>query len=457
MTADVSDAPADLVEWVRGVTGAHAVRMERRSAGGSRAGYAVDVEASDGTQSELWLRSDTGAGPQSNGPYTLRREASVYRQVHEHGVKVAEVVAVHPTAEAFLMKRLPGRNWFSEVEDPDDQERIATQFMEQLATVHGIDVRGLDLPELGPVGTVAEHIRREIDIWEAQFRAHDEPEPVIELAIAWLRRALPPDDDWPLVLVHGDAGPGNFMFDGDHLVAITDWELAHFGDLHDDLAWIYVHDLQERFPDLRARLLDYSRASGFDVDATRLRYFLVLAQTRCAIGTRKGLLARDSRGEIASHLIYTTLHTRALAEALAMATDVPVERPEPIADPGASPRTWMYDIVLDDMRTRVVPAIEDGFAARRAKGVARLVKLLREEDRLGIVAERADCEDLRTLLDTPVDDVVVARRELCRRIRANEVETAEVVDYCVRDWARRTQLLRPAMGVLADRRFEHLP
>ena len=140
-----------------------------------------------------------------------------------------------------------------------------------------------------------------------------------------------------------------------------------------------------------------------------------------------------------------------------MATGVPVTPPESIADPGASPRTWMYDIVLEDMRTRVVPAIEDGFAARRAKGVARVVKLLREQDRLGIVAEQADRDDLRPLLDTPVDDVVAARRELCRRIRANEVATADVVAYCVRDWARRTQLLRPAMGVLADRRFEGLP
>src|ERR1700752_3858039 len=74
MTTDVSDAPADLVDWVRGVTGGRAVHLERRSAGGSRAGYSVDVEASDGTHNELWLRSDTGAGPQSNGPYTLRRE-----------------------------------------------------------------------------------------------------------------------------------------------------------------------------------------------------------------------------------------------------------------------------------------------------------------------------------------------------------------------------------------------
>ena len=204
----------------------------------------------DGTVQHLWLRCDTGAGPQSNGPYTVRREASVYRQVHAHGVKVAEVVAVHPTADAFLMARLYGRNWFSEVTDPDAQRTIAVEFMEELAAVHRIDVHQLDLPELGPVRSLGEHVRDEIAVWERQFRAYDEPEPTIELALAWLKRQVPDDGDWPIVLAQGDTGPGNFMFDGSHLVAITDWELAHYGDYHDDLGWIYVHDLQEPMPDL---------------------------------------------------------------------------------------------------------------------------------------------------------------------------------------------------------------
>src|SRR5690606_28365013 len=120
-----------------------------------------------------------------------------------------------------------GRNWFSEVKDPEDQLRIAQEFMEALAVLHRIDVEQLDLPELGRPGRLAEHISQEIAIWEDQFRRHDDPEPVIELALAWLRRKLPEVGDGPVVLTQGDTGPGNFMFDGGHLVAITDWELAH--------------------------------------------------------------------------------------------------------------------------------------------------------------------------------------------------------------------------------------
>lgn len=448
----MTDVEPELADWVREVTGAREVRIERRSAGGSRAGFAVDADGQ-----ELWLRSDTGVGPQSNGPYTVRREASVYRQLHARGMRVAEVVAVHPTVDAFLMKRLYGRNWFSEVRDPEDQVRIAGELMAQLVQLHSIDVRELDLPELGPVRTIREHVVEELDIWEAQFRAHDEPEPTIELALTWLRRELPADGDWPLVLVQGDTGPGNFMFDAGRLVAVTDWELAHFGDLHDDLGWIYVHDLQEHFPDLPARLEEYGRLSGRAVDPVRLRYFLVLAQTRCAIGTRGGFLARDSRGEIASHLIYTTLHTRALADALAAATGVVAEPPPPLADVGDSPQSWLYDVALDDLRATIVPAIEDGFASRRAKGVARLVKYLREQERLAVPFEQAERSALGALLGAPVGDVVGAQRELCRRIAAGSIDDAAVVAYCLAHWARRTEGVRPAMGSLADRRYSPLP
>ena len=80
-----------------------------------------------------------------------------------------------------------------------------------------------------------------------QYRRQGEPEPLLVLALSWLRRHLPPDDDWPVVLVQGDTGPGNFMYRNGEIVAVTDWEMAHLGDLHDDLGWIYVRDLQERF------------------------------------------------------------------------------------------------------------------------------------------------------------------------------------------------------------------
>ncbi len=38
--------------------------------------------------------------------------------------------------------------------------------------------------------------------------------------------------------VHGDAGPGNLVHDGERVLALTDWEFAHLGDPAED--WVYL-------------------------------------------------------------------------------------------------------------------------------------------------------------------------------------------------------------------------
>ena len=457
MTAAGDDAGLEpgMLDWIRDVTDASSLRIERRSGGASREGYAVDVERADGTTRALWLRMDTGFGAQSHGTYTLRREAAVYRALAETPVQVATLVAVHPTDEAFLMERLYGQNWFAEVTDPDEQVALASAFMRQLAELHRLDPRDLALPELGVPDCVSRHVIDEIDIWEEQYRQQGEPEPLFVLALSWLRRHLPADDGWPVVLVQGDTGPGNFMFRNGQLVAVTDWEMAHLGDVHDDLAWVYVRDLQERFTHMPDRLRDYEEASGRRVDLDRLRYFLVLAQTRCAIGTRNGLLIRDRRGEIANQLIYNCMHTRLLVEALTDAAGVQFEA-EPLPDTGSTTNTWAFDVALDELRELIVPNIVDGFASRRAKGMARVIKYLREVDRLGAAARHAELADLSDLLGDGCGDPIASRGELCAAIAAETIPDERVLAYCQRQWARETQLLRPAMGALADRHYAPL-
>jgi len=320
MGDDLSDA---LEGWVAEVTGATRLTVHRGVGGASRAGHAIDAVTTDGTVLELWLRSDPGFGPQSATLYSLRREAAVYRALGPTPMQVAELVAVHPTEPAFLLRRVEGASRFAQIADPDEQLSVARQFMDQLALLHQLDPHALELPELGPPGELRQHVLDEIAEWETQYEHAGGGVPVITLALAWLREHVPADDDWPVVLVQGDTGPGNFMYAAGELVAITDWELAHWGDVHDDLAWLLVRDTLERFPDLGDRLRDYEAASGFRIDPGRLAYFRVLAQLRATIGTLAGLRSHDARGEIAWQLIYNALHTRVLGESLAEVADVP--------------------------------------------------------------------------------------------------------------------------------------
>jgi aminoglycoside phosphotransferase (APT) family kinase protein len=399
---------------------------------------------------------DLGYGPLSNTPFTLRREAAVYGALQGMGVRIPTLVAVHPTQEAFLMRRIEGRNWFSEIKDPERAVAIASDFMAQVAGIHKIDPSTLHLSEFDPRKPVSAYVEDEIDLWErVHLDGDSDREPLVLMAAAWLRRHMPDDTGTSVVLVQGDTGPGNFMYQDDHVAVVLDWENAHFGDFHDDLAWIYVRDLQERFTHLPDRLADYERQSGHRVDLHRLRYFIVLAQMRCAVGTLNALAVQDARGEMANHLIYSALHLRMLAEALAAANGIDLPDPEPLAaESPTTAWTWLYEVALQELREVVVPALAgNAFANRRAKGVARMVKVLEENDRLGGTLEKAELADLQTVLGAAVHDVRQGRSKLCQAVSTGSLDELQGIRYGLRSVNRRTALLRTAMGDLANRHY----
>jgi len=453
---DDGELSPEMRSWIAAETGAVHVVAERRSAGGSRAGYAVDIQRADGVTEALWLRMDLGYGPLSNTPFTLRREASVYQALQGTAVRIPTLVAVHPTQEAFLMRRIEGRNWFSEIKDPERAVAIASDFMAQVAGIHKIDPSTLHLSEFDPRKPVSAYVEDEIDLWErVHLDGSTDQEPLVLMAAAWLRRHMPDDTGTSVVLVQGDTGPGNFMYQDDHVAVVLDWENAHFGDFHDDLAWIYVRDLQERFTYLPDRLADYERQSGRRVDLQRLRYFIVLAQMRCAVGTLNALAVQDARGEMANHLIYSALHLRMLAEALAAANGIDLPDPEPLAaESPTTAWTWLYEVALQELREVVVPALAgNAFANRRAKGVARMVKVLEENDRLGGALEKAELADLQTVLGAGVRDVRQGRSKLCQAVSTGSLDELQGIRYGLRSVNRRTELLRTAMGDLANRHY----
>ena len=114
--------------------------------GASREAWLVDVERDDGTTCDLFLRRDNGTGPMQGTPYTIGREATVYRALASTPVPVPAVVASHPDGNTVLLERVEGEAYFPAAGDA--REQLAEQFVEILAALHTTDVRTLDLPLL---------------------------------------------------------------------------------------------------------------------------------------------------------------------------------------------------------------------------------------------------------------------------------------------------------------------
>lgn len=172
---------------------------------------------------------------------------------------------------------------------------LAPAFIDNLVRIHGFDYASAALPDFAmPGGNPREMALRQVNWW-AKVWADDVVDafPIMALAECWLRENLPLCDD--PVLVHGDYRTGNYLFDAatGEVTAILDWELAHLGDFHEDLAWnlqpIFANqgaDGETMISGLFRRdafIAEYEKASGRVVDPQSLFFYDVLAAWKCAV------------------------------------------------------------------------------------------------------------------------------------------------------------------------------
>ncbi len=77
----------------------------------------------------------------------------------------------------------------------------------------------------------------QIERWADVYRSTSPlPVPLLEEGAAWLHAHAPPLER--VALVHGDPGPGNFVHDGQRVLAFTDWEFSHLGDPTEDWSFL---------------------------------------------------------------------------------------------------------------------------------------------------------------------------------------------------------------------------
>ncbi|KKW65403.1 phosphotransferase family protein [Mycolicibacterium elephantis] len=457
MTGDRPELPADIREWIMAQTGAQRVDVKQVPGGASRQAWFVDIFAGADAQ-HLFLRYDPREPDPVSAFHPLAVEAEVMAELYRHGVTVPRVVAAHPQRQAVLLERIDGGTWFSRIKDPDEQVSTARDFITKLAALHRIDAKDLTMPSLGAAGPVERHVRDEITAMRARVDRHRKPAPLLRFCIEWLDRNIP-DYDGPTVFVQGDTGPGNFMYADGAVTAIVDWELAHFGDPMDDIAWLSLRTVQDTFTDFPARLAEYEQLSGHPVDDDRVWYYRLFAETRLAslspgsVDVRASVPA--SSPDAGNSLIYGMLHRRLLIEALAHVVGIPeVDVALPAADT-ESEHAPVYDAAAAAM-SAAAARTQDALALRYVKGAARLVKYLAEVDRVGAVVDADETAELATLLGDVPRSVAQGRAALAEAASRGEVSEHDYVAQLWRGIKRDDYLTRTASGALGRRTWPPL-
>ena len=290
---------------------AHTMRMERdeRLAAGlakvmARAGMGKPsglARLTGGATMESWrfeadgeafvLRRAPSQVMLADRPFGHDTEAAIIRSAAAKGVSAPEIVVEleddDGIGSGFVMRALPGTPDPKAILAMDEPERLLSECAAQLARIHSMGRS--DVPSDVPVMDYREAIAELKD----RFQEAGGDRPILALGLRWLADNCP--EPVEPVLNHGDYRLGNLLVQDDGLTGVLDWELAHFGDWHEDLAFgclpVWRFGAYDK-PALGLGSLEdyfdaYEANGGRPVDPARFRFWTIYRMVWWALGCLK--------------------------------------------------------------------------------------------------------------------------------------------------------------------------
>lgn len=297
---DLDETRRRLLAWLRGrLPAAQGLEISALS-GPAATGFSNDTLLFDATWREGGRRharalvcrvqpAGTGVFPR----YDVARQYRVMEALRGTPVPVPAMLWLESDpaplgSPFFVMERVAGRiptdtppyhagGWVAEIA-PAERRALWEAAVDALAAIHERDpaALGLDFLDAPPPG--ADPVAWQLEHWSRYYEwaAGGARLPVLDGALAWLRRA-PPRAEGPPRLCWGDARIGNMIFRDRRCAAVLDWEMATLGPPEMDLGWFLYMD----------------RHHSEGIGAPRLAGFPERAETVARWEARMGRSARE--------------------------------------------------------------------------------------------------------------------------------------------------------------------
>lgn len=428
-----------------------------RMAGGAALPLSNLARLSGGANMESWSFDWGGAG------YVLRRapsaemmegrpfghdvEAALVRAARAGGVLAPEVVgelhADDGLGTGYVMKRVE-----AEVSPPkilaDPPASLIDDLARELARIHAIAPRDdIPLPHMDTAAALAD--------LKTRFAAYGGDRPIIALAIKWCEDNLPAPSDPKLV--HGDLRMGNVMVAPDGLAAVLDWELAHWGDPHEDLAygcmtvWRFGHIDKPAFgcADLDSYFAAYEAHGGGTVDRARFRFWLVYRTLWWALGCmqmgdiwRSGVDRSLERAVIGRRTSENELDLLLLLEEDAPEAEkaaVTLDTPAPVRRAGEPSAVELLEALREWIDTDVKAKAQGREKFMAAVAMNALGMLIREQENPVTLYDKALSDDLLSGAQSLATPGLLQRlRKAALTKLANDVPKYAALDAARRTW-----------------------
>jgi phosphotransferase family enzyme len=339
---------------------------------------------------------------------------------------------------------------------PEQRREVWDQFMGYVVDLHALEPRDLDLDDVlaWPENARAAALD-EVEKLEQLMNA-DVVEPLATFGSQWLRRYAPIELD-RVVLVQGDTGPGNFLFDNSELTGVIDFEWAHFGDPMEDFGNMAVREFFYPSANLAEVFPLYEKLGGDPIDYDRVRYYRVHQMVRSVIALVQMTALNDPTTTVALNLCYRVICDRATCEAIADAIHVDLERPPSSGAPAPRRGHTIGEVAVDNLRREVLPAIDDTWARHQLEHSALLVECMDRVARLGPTVDAIEVDELEALLGTRPLTAEAGLASLDAALREWDGERdVEVLRYLARRAYRTEELYAPVVALFPGRQFSPL-
>ncbi|MBW1884733.1 MAG: phosphotransferase family protein, partial [Deltaproteobacteria bacterium] len=297
------DLPRGVTDWVEQVGGGEISQLERHVA--RREAWVVDVTRPDGSILEGFLRIDRNPVQRSN--ISLKKEARIVEALGRTSIPVPQLFGWNETLQTALFARDPGRSDLDKLEDERQQRAVMEDFIRIVARLHTLepDQLGLDDVILERPTTPEEAALGDVEAQLSQFGTFlaGYTDPLISYGVDWLRRHAPKVLA-RVSLVQGDTGPVNFMFQGDRVSSVIDWEWGHWGDPMEDLGNICVREFWNPSGGLKGLFELYEQESGIPYTRSAAQYYRVQQNVRGMIPIHAVCANAHPRESVAWYLCY---------------------------------------------------------------------------------------------------------------------------------------------------------
>ena len=439
-----ADELAVLLAWVGETTGAEVLSSERLAT--VRPAWRIHARRG-GVEALYVLRCARPSGFGLTDIYTLERESRVVDALAQLAMPIPRVIGMHAEPAAMLLEFMPGSADFPALDaDPQRKGRVVAHFIELLTVLHAATPAQLGLQDVLPLPAEAKaHALDELNIWEKLYRdATDALDPLLLFGLYWLRRNAPVSTR--TVLVQGDTGPNQCLYDADRISAVLDWELAHFGDPMEDLGWIAARSFFMDFGRLKQLFAYYSELSGTPLDVASIHYYRIMALVKCAIATGLARAGMGTADDIASVVSWDAVNRMALAHCFMEVLNQDVGACAPRLATAEAFDDTLHHLLAENFRA--LAARETGaFEQGRLLGLAQLSDYLALESAQRGNLQDSDAADLCWLYVSCQLDTQARRAGLDGIVDARNPQfDIPLAHYFYRRESRAIALLQQALG-----------